>query len=255
MVITSCSYDCGARCVLKVYVKDGRITRIGTDERPMPSLKACVRGLAQNDVVHAPDRLTKPLKRSGERGAGDFVPISWDEALGVVSRELQMVKSRWGNNAIFLMDYSGSISPLQGFGRASRRFFSLFGGCTTTWGITSYEAALFSTLATFGTVYTGSTKDNFLHSKLIILWGFDPVVTRFGPDTVYYLNQAKRAGVRIVSVDPRLNSTAKALAEQWIAIKPGTDTAMMIAMASKNSKNMFLENRMGRRKPLNGLKT
>jgi anaerobic dimethyl sulfoxide reductase subunit A len=231
MVITSCSYDCGARCVLKVYVNDGRITRIGTDERPMPSLKACVRGLAQGDVVYAPDRLTKPLKRSGERGAGDFVPISWDEALGVISRELQRVKSRWGNSAIFLMDYSGSISPLQGFGRASRRFFSLFGGCTTTWGITSYEAALFSTLATFGTVYTGSTKDNFLYSKLIILWGFDPVVTRFGPDTVYYLNQAKRAGARFVSVDPRLNNTAKLLAEQWIPIKPGTDAAMMIAMA------------------------
>jgi anaerobic dimethyl sulfoxide reductase subunit A len=231
VIITSCSYDCGARCMLKVYVKDGTIIRIGTDERPMPSLKACVRGLAQKDVVYAPDRLTKPLKRSGKKGSGDFLPISWDEALGIISSELRRVKSQWGNSAIFLMDYSGSISPLQGFGKVSRRFFSLFGGCTSTWGITSYEAALFSALATFGTVYTGSTKDSFLYSKLIILWGFDPVVTRFGPDTVHYLNQAKRAGAKIICVDPRLNRTGKALAEQWIAIKPGTDTAMMIAMA------------------------
>ncbi len=231
IVLTSCSYDCGARCVLKVHVKDGRITRIGTDERPMPSLKACVRGLAQKDVVYAPDRLTTPLKRAGRRGAGDFVAISWDEALEIVSKELQRVKAQWGNSAIFLMDYSGSLSPLQGFGRASRRFFSLFGGCTTTWGTTSYEAALFSANATFGTLYTGATKDNFLHSKLIVLWGFDPVVTRFGPDTIYYLNRAKRAGAKIISVDPRLNRTAKALAEQWIPVKPGTDTAMMIAMA------------------------
>ena len=230
-VITSCSYDCGARCVLKVHVKDGVITRIGTDERPMPSLKACIRGLAQKDVVYAPDRITLPLKRVGARGEGRFEPISWDEALETVSKELLRVKAAYGNEAIFLLDYSGSISPLQGFGRASRRFFSLFGGCTTTSGITSYEAALFSSLATFGTLYTGSTKDTFLHSKLIILWGFDPVVSRFGPDTVHYLSRAKEAGARMIGVDPRLNHTVKDLGGEWIAIRPATDAAMMIAMA------------------------
>jgi anaerobic dimethyl sulfoxide reductase subunit A len=231
IVSTSCSYDCGARCVLKVHVKNGVITRIGTDERPMPSLKACLRGLAQKDVVYAPDRITKPLKRVGAKGEGRFEPIPWDEAIETVSNELLRVRSAYGNDSIFLVDYSGSISPLQGFGRASLRFFSLFGGCTTTWGITSYEAALFSALATFGTVYTGATKDNFLHSKLIVLWGFDPVVTRFGPDTVHYLRQAKKSGARIICVDPRLNQTGKALADEWIAVKPGTDAAMMIAMA------------------------
>ena len=231
VVLTSCSYDCGARCILRVRVKDGRIVGIGTDERPMPSLKACVRGLAQKDVVYAADRLTKPLRRVGERGEGKFEPISWEEALETVSKELQRVKGTHGNSDIFLMDYSGSISPLQGMGKSARRFFSLFGGCTTWWGITSFEAALFSSLVTFGTAFTGTTRDNFLHSKLIILWGFDPIVTRFGPDTVYYLGQAKKSGARIICVDPRLNQTGKALGQQWIAVRPGTDTAMMIAMA------------------------
>jgi len=231
VVLTSCSYDCGSRCILKVRVKDGRIVHIGTDDRPMPSLKACVRGLAQKDVVYAPDRLTKPLKRIGTRGEGKFKPIAWEEALEIVAKELQRVKNAYGHSAIFLMDYSGSVSPLQGMGKAARRFFSFFGGCATWWGITSYEAGLFSSLATFGTAFTGTTRDNFPHSKLIILWGFDPVVTRFGPDTLYHLGQAKKAGARIICVDPRLNHTGKALAEQWIAIRPGTDTAMMIAMA------------------------
>jgi len=230
-VLTSCSYDCGARCLLKVRVRSGRIVHIGTDERPMPSLKACVRGLAQKEVVYAPDRLTKPLKRVGQRGEGKFEPISWEEALGVLAQELQRVKRSYGSDAIFLMGYSGSISPLQGMGRAARRFFSLFGGCATWWGITSYEAALFSSMATFGTAFTGTTKDNFLRSKLIILWGFDPVVTRFGPDMVYYLGEAKKKGARIICVDPRLNETGKGLGQQWIAVRPGTDTAMMIAMA------------------------
>jgi len=231
VVLTSCSYDCGARCILKVRVKDGRIVHIGTDDRPMPSLKACVRGLAQKDVVYAPDRLTRPLKRVGQRGEGKFEPVSWNEALRTILEQLQRVKRAYGNSAIFLMDYSGSTSPLQGMGKAGRRFFSFFGGCATWWGITSYEAALFSSLATFGTAFTGATRNNFLHSKLILLWGFDPVVTRFGPDTVHFLGQAKKAGARIISVDPRLNETGKTLGQQWISIRPGTDTAMMIAMA------------------------
>ena len=231
VVLTSCSYDCGARCILKVRVKDGRIVHIGTDERPMPSLKACVRGLAQKDVVYAPDRLTKPLRRKGERGEGEFEPIPWEEALDTLGKELQRVQKAYGNSAVFLMDQYGSLGPLQGTGKAARRFFSFFGGCATWWGITSYEAALFSSLVTFGTAFTGTTKDNFLHSKLILLWGFDPLVTRFGPDTVHYLGEAKKTGARIICVDPRLNHTGKALGHEWIAVRPGTDTALMIAMA------------------------
>lgn len=228
---TCCSYDCGGRCLLKVYLSGGKIQRIGSDARPAPSLKACRRGLSQKEIVYAPDRLTRPLKRIGERGQGKFAAIAWDEALDTVARELHRVKVQYGNQSIFLMNHFGNESPLHGTLRTALRFLNLLGGCTSIKGNTSLEAAHFASLATFGTAFTGNTKDNLQHSQLIVMWGWNPIETRFGPDTVYYLSQAKKAGTRIICVDPRLTPSAQRFADQWIPIKPGTDAAMLIAMA------------------------
>jgi anaerobic dimethyl sulfoxide reductase subunit A len=233
LYISTCGLDCGARCLLKVRVKEGRVQSITTDDQPGPGLKACARGLAQREVLYAPDRLTTPLKRTGPRGGGQFEPVSWETALDEIAGSLKRVKDQYGPQSILLLGYSGSMTTLHNTGRtgSGRRFFSFFGGCTTVWGSTSAEGALFSSLMTFGTPYTQNSRDNLLHSNLIFLWGWNPLETRFGAETLHFLMEAKKRGTRFIGVDPRLNPTAKLLGAEWVPILPATDTALLLAMA------------------------
>ena len=228
---TTCSYDCGGRCLLKVHVKNGKISQISTENRNGLHLKACPRGLAQKNVMNAPSRLMQPMKRIGPRNDGEFEPISWNDALEWITGEIKRIIGQCGTESIWFERGSGSISTLHKTSKTTERFFGLLGKCTTTWGTASFEGALQSSLATFGSPFTGSTRDNLNHSNLIILWGWNPADTRFGPDTGPRLLQAKKDGARIIVVDPRKSASCQAFADEWIPVKPGTDTAMLIAMA------------------------
>jgi len=86
-------------------------------------------------------------------------------------------------------------------------------------------------MASYGAIAGGNTRDDFLNSKLIILWGWNPSVTIAFGMTSFYLALAREAGVRIVAIDPQYTDTGAVLASEWIPIRPNTDAAMMAAMA------------------------
>ena len=241
VVPTVCASHCGGSCLLKVHVKDGIITRIETDDGEEPQLRACLRGRAYRQRVYAPDRLKYPMKSVGARGEGQLERISWDEALDKVAAELMRVRDTYGPASTVLYPMPGDIGFMHRFG-VMQRLLSM-AGCVAestlppdwpwkySWGVTSFGQGVAASLYTYGTFHTCNNRDDLVNSKLIIMWGWDPASTIAGPNTCWYLAQAKEAGARIVSVDPRHTDTAAAFADLWIPIRPGTDCAMLIAMA------------------------
>ena len=230
-VITTCTHDCGGRCLLKVHVKDGVITRIETDDGEEPQLRACARGRAYRQRIYSPDRLAYPLKRIGERGEGKFERISWDEALDTVAGQLQRIKETYGNSSIFHVSYSGNTGTMLHSQLAVVRLLTMFGGFTPTWGSASFWGGLFASEMTYGTLTTGNTRNDLPNARFIIMWGWNPAESIQITTTSYFMTLAKEAGVKIVAVDPRFTDSAAAFASQWIPIRPGTDTAMLMAMA------------------------
>jgi anaerobic dimethyl sulfoxide reductase subunit A len=107
----------------------------------------------------------------------------------------------------------------------------MFGGAIYRWGSASGEAAIFASWATYGTGVSGHTRDDILSSKLVLMWGWNPAETIWGTDTTFQLVQAKEKGTKFIVIDPRFTNSAALLADQWVPIRPGTDTALLLAMA------------------------
>lgn len=230
IVNTGCCHDCGGRCVLRAHVRDGRIIRIETDNGEDPQIRACLRGRAYRQRVYSPDRLQYPLIRSGERGSGKFERATWDEALDKVAAEMLRIRATYGNASILNVFGSGNQGLRHGT-IAVGAMLGAFGGFTRTWGSPSNEGPLFASMATYGTINTGHSRSDMLNSRFIIIWGWDPANTVWDPGTGLMLARAREKGIPIVAIDPRFTDSAAVLADRWIPIRPGTDTAMLCAMA------------------------
>lgn len=236
-ITAACWHNCGGRCLNKVLVKDGVIVRQKTDDThpdspDFPQQRGCARGRAQRYQVFGADRIKYPMKRKhwepggGKkelRGKDEWVRISWDEALDIVSSEIKRIKEKYGNEAIF--------SPV---GTEIQRTLSLYGGYVERWGAVSWgtwpEVYPFITGQKGNGATEGNDRYRLRKSKLIILWGANPAQSSLG-NPAYNFLQAKKAGTKFIVVDPIYTETAKILADQWIPVRPGTDTALLLGIA------------------------
>lgn len=228
-VAAACWGNCGGRCLNKAYVVDGVVTRQKTDDThpdspDFPQQRGCSRGRSQRHRVFGADRLKYPMKRAHwEPGGGDkslrgrdeWVRISWDEALDIVVSEIKRVNEKYGSGSILWGTNALSAAGI---------------GYISTWGSTSSGTWAYTSPAVIGD-YTNAGNDRLelRKSKLIVMWSTDPICSSGGNPAYNYL-QAKKAGAKYIFVDPYYNHSAQVLADEWIPIRPGTDTPMLLAM-------------------------
>ncbi len=226
-VVGACPLDCPDTCSWVVTVEDGRAVRLrGNREHPFTRGALCAKVNGYLDHARAPDRLLHPLRRTGAKGEGRFERISWDAALDEIAERLQAVKAEHGGEAIWPFQGTGTLGFIQGLeGHAGRRLWNVLGA-------SRHKMTACSVAGRVGAEYTtgtaaGMDPETFVHSKLILLWGTNPLTS--GHHVWKYVLEAKKRGAHVVAIDPLRSRTAEQ-AHEHLAPLPGTDAALALGL-------------------------
>jgi thiosulfate reductase/polysulfide reductase chain A len=213
---------CFNKCGLIARVEDGVVRKLDPNPKSLKSRgMLCARGNAGIKQLYDPDRLKYPLLRKGARGAGKWQRLNWDQALDLAAEQLDRIGKRYTRCGFLFMAGTDMQSTFV------HHFAEVYG----SYNVISHESnCLLSRNRAFLDTYGAVPTPDVIHSKYIIMPGanrFEALVT---PDSVD-LMVAMQNGCKLVVLDPRFTKTA-ALADEWFAIKPGTDMAFFLAIAN-----------------------
>jgi anaerobic selenocysteine-containing dehydrogenase len=225
MIRGACGHDCPDTCGWVVEVRDGTAERLyGNAEHPFTRGTLCAKVNHYLERVYHPDRVLYPLKRAGQKGSGQFDRVSWDEALGDIASRWRRIIEESGAEAILPYSSAGTQGVIQTASIDRRLFGSM--GCS------DLERKICGGVASAGMTTaigcgTGIDPEDVIHSRFIVLWGTNTIVTNlhFWP----LVREAQRRGAKVVVVDPIRTRTAEA-ADWHLQIKPAADATLALAM-------------------------
>ena len=225
-----CPLDCPDTCSLTVTVEDDHIVAIrGSHANPYTGGVLCAKvPEAYPAFVHGAGRLRTPLRRVGAKGEGRFARITWAEALDLVHERFAAVVAEHGPQAILPLNYAGPHGMLAG-GSMDLRFFHKLGASLLDRRPLCGGIRTEAWVGTFGSV-PGIRPEQIAHARLIIVWGNN--VTWSNLHLMPLINRARKAGARLVVVDPRRTVIARR-ADLHIALRPGTDVVLAWAVAAE----------------------
>ena len=231
----ACPHDCPDTCALKITVQAGRVIKVAGDPDHPPTHGAlCTKVSRYPERTYHPERVLTPLKRSGPKGAGQFVAVSWDEALTAIAARLRSIAAR-NPEAILPYSYAGTMGLLQGESIAAR-FFHKLGASLLDRTICS-SAGGDALAATYGGKL-GMHLEHYADSRLILIWGSNSIASNLHFWT--FAQQAKRQGAKLVCIDPRRTETAEKC-HQHLALLPGTDGALALGLMHELIQHGWLD--------------
>jgi anaerobic selenocysteine-containing dehydrogenase len=231
-----CSHDCPDSCGVLITVDQltGKATKIqGDSAHPVTRGFLCGKVAKYLDRVYSPDRLLYPMRRKPGIAKGPlaqgreleaFERISWDEALDTTAARLQSISDEFGPESILPYSYAGTIGQL-GYGSMDRRFFHRLGASQLDRTICA-SAGGAALLSVYGVKLAPPPQD-FARAGLILAWG-----ANIHGNNIHlwpFIEEARRDGAKLVVIDPYRTRTA-ALADQHLAINPGTDALLALSM-------------------------
>jgi anaerobic selenocysteine-containing dehydrogenase len=225
VIRTVCAHDCPDMCSILAHVDEGRLVRVeGDPDQPFTAGFVCAKVRREPELVHSPDRVGTPLRRIGPKGAGEFRPVSWDEALDLVVDRWQAIRREDGPLAILGYCYSAHQGQLNRW--LPMALFHALGTSRLQPGTicdTCSDVAWETTCGPVG----GADPESMVDSDLIISWSADLVTTAV--HAWAKVEEARSRGARFVVIDPRRSRTA-ARADWHIAPRIGTDAALALGV-------------------------
>jgi anaerobic selenocysteine-containing dehydrogenase len=219
-----CPHDCPGACALVVTVEDGRITHVNGDpSHPFTQGVICHKVSRYAERVYSPMRVLYPRRRVGAKGEGKFARISWDEAIGEVADRLRTIIARYGGEAILPFSYGGTMGVVHRY--CGWRFFHAL-GASQFGGTICVATAYAGWQHTLGAVM-GSDVEDLPQARHVILWGINAVSTHI--NLLPFVKKARANGAKVTVIDPYRNRTAQ-MADEYIPIRPATDTALVLGM-------------------------
>src|SRR4051812_26195659 len=220
-----CPHDCPSTCALSIEVIDG--ARIGTVRGADNSYTAgviCNKVSRYAERIHHPDRLTRPLLRTGPKGSGQFRLISWPEALDRIAGQFTTVAARHGTEAVWPFYYAGTMGLVQRDGINRLRNVMRYSRQKLTICTALPEAGWIAGIG----ASRGVDSREMARSDLIVVWGGNPVSTQVNVMT-HVARARKERGAKLAVIDPYRTPTA-AVADIHLAPRPGTDAALACAL-------------------------
>ena len=224
----ACPLDCPDTCAWQIEVVDGKAVRMrGRKDHPYTRGSLCGKVNHYLDAVYAPDRLTTPMRRVGEKGDGAFQAIDWDEAIGLAATGIQTAIDRHGAEAVLPYYYAGTLGAVQGWSLGQRLFKHL--GATRL-GTTICTGA--ATAAMKATMHrpVGTDPEDFIHARLILVWGANLLSSNM--HQWHFIHAAQQAGAHVVAIDPLPTDTALRC-DEHIQLMPGTDGALAMGLMAE----------------------